>query len=198
MPFEVERQRKQLLVMFLASGATTAAVTILVLSGVVPVEWFFGAPVLGALVSSAVDATTGDRRLPLRQRASAHPGEQLTVMLRRLEVEREIQRELEEEQSRTFRLLSEGVGEESLPDPLWTERQVRHLEDVELQRWESAQTIRRLSREQADAHARLIVAAEERGVGKAKDRAPGDLVALVIAAERRSPDPVEVSGHARK
>lgn len=108
------------------------------------------------------------------------------LALRRLEAEHEIERDLQEEVRRTFSLLAEERGERHVDDPLWVDLQVRHLQDVERQRWETAEAIRLLQRERADAHAQLIVAAEERGVTEAHERAPEDLVERFVVAERRA------------
>jgi hypothetical protein len=171
--------------MLVASGAMTLLVTALVLNDLASVQWFFGAPVCGALVSSTAVAMTRGREFSPRK-LPPHPGRRLMVALRRLEAEYEIERSLQEEYRKTVSSLIGDRADWPFEDSHWVELQVQHLQEVEKLRWNTAEAIRSLQRERADAHAQLIVSAEERGVTKAHERAPEDLVERFVFAESRA------------
>lgn len=170
------RARPGLLLVALASGVSTVAVSVLVVTDVLSAEWFFGSALIGAGVSSVALFGIGEGA----GGNAVGAAERFSLALRRLEAEREIRRNLQDEFERTLYLLSEEEAA-SARAHLGSEYLSEHLMEVERQRVRVAEEMEALLRQRADAHAELILLAEEQGIRQAHTKEPDDLLRLVVA-----------------
>lgn len=173
--------RLGLLLIALASVVSTVAVSVLVVTDVLSAEWFFGTALIGAGISSVALFGIGEGA----PGNIASAAERFSVALRRLEAEREIRRNLQDEFDRTLYLLSEEEMA-SARAHLGSDYLSEHLLEVERQRVRVAHEVEGLLRQRAEAHAELILLAEEQGIRQAHMKEPDDLLRLVVGGRGES------------
>jgi hypothetical protein len=170
-------------VLFLIGGsvATAAIVALLATNEIISPEWFFGGPLIGVVASSIWIASRREFLVSPVERPREE-SERFVAAHRLLEAEQEIAFKRSEEIRRTLRDLEAEKEGTSLYDYLGRDRLVYRLREAEARLVEAERRIEELSREEASAHARLIVTAQAQGVPKAHERDPYELVREVVRA----------------
>lgn len=162
------------------SLAATAVVAHLVTTGVISPEWFFGVPVLGSVLTGVGFTFLRESDSPLRGDEVLDVVERFAETEQRLAAELEIRRLLDSEEARIVELLQLRGELEGVADYLGRDTLVESLRSVEDRRSEAMGRAEGLMRLHAVAHSELIVAAQLRGVQKAKSLQPDDLVSEVL------------------
>lgn len=152
------------------------------LAGTISPEWFFGAPLIGAVATVAIYR---DRYSTQSIGAPAAAESFLQAQLG-LEAEMGIHRRLVDEIERTVELLRREGEVQNLATYLGRDAMVRHLRAMEERRVGITREIERLARAEAIAHADLVAAAQEQGVQRARDLDPTDLLNVVVEEREKA------------
>lgn len=168
-----------------ASVLTAAVVAILATRSLISPEWFFGAPLIGVLLSSIWVARRDGFAAPQVSRPREE-SERFVLAHRLLEAEREIAHRRSQEIRDTLARLEQEREPPSLYEYLGRDYFISHLREVEAERVEAERKIEDLVRQEALAHARLIVRAQSQGIPEAHERDPFDLVREVVRGKPES------------
>lgn len=174
-----QRPSSDLLAAAIASLFVTTAVTTLSLTKTISPEWFFGAPVVGAVATGISVMRRTPNQLLARSNNAADIMESFAQAQQLLRAETEVQHNLTVERGRILESLTEEHGA-GIAEYLGHDFLIHHLGEVEGLRVEARNEINRLLRAQARAHAKLIGVAQERGIVQAHLLGPDELISAIV------------------
>lgn len=173
-----QRLAPRLLAAAIASIFVTAVVTVLSLTKTISPEWFFGAPVVGAVATGINVMRRTPDQLLTRSKNAVDIVESFAQAQQLMLAETEIEHNLAVERGRILESLEEReAGIAKYPDHDFL---IHRLGEVEGLRIEARSEIDRLLRARALAHAELIGVAHERGIRKAHLLRPEELISAII------------------
>jgi hypothetical protein len=149
------------------------------LTNVISPEWFFGAPLIGAGVTGIIVMSRAPGHLVNRSRHAIDLVENFAQARQLIRKEAEIEHRLELERDRVLNALT-GGDRAGLAEHLGHDSMTQRLRQVEGRRQRSMDEIERLSRAEAVAHAKLIGAAQERGIRRAHLLKPDELISAIF------------------